>query len=160
MVFVKGHKGFKPKQEFISVILATYNREEYIAEAIESVIKQSWKNWELIIVNDGSTDNSMKVINYYVERYRNIHVYTTRNHGQARARNTGIEYSKGDYIAILDSDDFMNPDRLRKSMLALRKKKVDCVFSSYYYTDIHGKFLLLHRYSRQVSASCTSWRPT
>ena len=86
----------------ITTIIPAYNVEEYVINAIQSVLDQSYKNVELIIVNDGSTDNTEQIIK---ENYPSINLITQKNKGLSGARNTGIENSKGEYIAFLDADD-------------------------------------------------------
>ena len=89
----------------ISVIVALYNQQEYIKKCIESIIFQSYKNIEIIVVNDGSTDNSLKQIESLVNNDQRIKVINKKNGGLSAARNTGIENSKGDYLMFVDADD-------------------------------------------------------
>jgi glycosyltransferase involved in cell wall biosynthesis len=92
----------KPK---ISVIIPIYNSEEFIEECLNSLIKQTFKNFEIICINDGSTDNSLKLLKIYEKLDDRIHIFTQNNSGPAVARNIGMNISKGDYIIFLDSDD-------------------------------------------------------
>jgi len=93
----------------VSVIIPTYNRAHFLPDAIESVLAQTYKNWELIVVDDGSTDNTREV----VARFGGQVCYLYQeNKGCGAARNTGIEYARGEYIALLDSDDVWYPDKL------------------------------------------------
>ena len=100
----------------VSVIIIFYNTEKYIAEAIESVILQSYQNWELILVDDGSTDGSSAIALDYVKKYpARIFYFEHENHanmGMSAARNLGIKKSKGEYIAFLDSDDIWLPSTI------------------------------------------------
>ena len=99
----------------VSVILANYNEEKYIAEAIESVINQTYTNWELIIVDDASTDRSQEIIN----RYRDTRIKTEfckKNQHVAYASNLGIDMATGEYIAKIDSDDIWEPEKLEKQI--------------------------------------------
>lgn len=89
----------------ISVIVALYNQELYIEKCIKSILFQSFKDIEIIIVNDGSTDKSLKNIEYLVRNDSRIKIINQQNGGQASARNTGIEYSRGDFIIFVDADD-------------------------------------------------------
>jgi glycosyltransferase involved in cell wall biosynthesis len=93
----------------VSVILPTYNRDVFISRAIESVLSQTYPAFELIVVNDGSTDNTACVLNSYGERINVIH---RDNGGVSAARNSGIRCAAGDYIALLDSDDYWLPEKL------------------------------------------------
>lgn len=94
----------------ISVVIATYNRAKYIKRAIESVLNQTYKNIEVIIIDGGSTDNTMKVIEHYLSNQRVRYLYK-KDKSPAEGRNNGIEISKGKYIAILDSDDFWRDNK-------------------------------------------------
>ncbi|MDB5114750.1 MAG: glycosyltransferase [Mucilaginibacter sp.] len=96
----------------ITVLMPAYNAEKYIGEAIESVLLQTYGDFELIIVNDGSTDGTVKIINSFNDE--RISVINQRNMGVAAALNTGIKYSRAPYIARFDADDICYPDRLEK----------------------------------------------
>lgn len=113
-----------------SFVMPTLNQQAYIAEAIQSALAQTYKNWELIIVNDGCTDDTQRVIDYYLKKDKRIKCLVNKtNKGMAFSRNRGIQESKGDYIACIDSDDISNPDRLKKSLKAL--EKYDFVYTDY-----------------------------
>lgn len=103
--------------ELISIVTASYNYENYIKETIESVLCQTYKNWELIIVDDGSKDNSLNVISEYCKKDERIKLYTHENNsnkGLAQTIQYGIKLSKGKYVAFLESDDTITPDYLEK----------------------------------------------
>ena len=130
----------------ISIILPTYNREVYLVDALNSIIGQTYKDWECIVVDDGSTDHTHKIMDFYTERDKRIKYYKLpQNYGIAVARNFGIQVSKGEYIAVMDSDDVMMKDRLKKSLKVIKGKVVDkktftlepldFVYSSYYLGD-------------------------
>lgn len=111
-----------------------YNAEHYIAETIESVLNQTWKNVELIIVDDGSTDNSVTIARKYVSE--KVFVYTQPNQGAPVARNVGFRYSHGDYIQYLDADDVLSPNKIKKQVKALRTVNIEnavstCTFYQY-----------------------------
>ncbi len=108
------------KYPFFSIILPTYNREKYIATAINSVIEQSFKEWELIIIDDGSTDNTFNIISNFNDK-RIIYIYQN-NFERSIARNNGINNSKGQYICFLDSDDRYCSDILEKLHNFLKSK--------------------------------------
>ena len=98
---------------FVSVIIPCFNGEKFIGEAIESVLNQTYQNWELIIVDDGSTDNSKKIIKQYCIADKRIHyIQNKKNKGIPSTRNTGIKISNGEYIAFLDQDDLWMKDKL------------------------------------------------
>ncbi|WP_392530604.1 glycosyltransferase family 2 protein [Nostoc sp. C117] len=96
----------------ISIILCTYNRAKYLNECINSVINQTFKYWELIIVDDGSQDNTFEIINPYIEEFNNIRYLKHRNKKQCYAKNAGIQASFGRYITFIDSDDTYKPNHL------------------------------------------------
>ena len=97
---------------FFSVILPTYNREKFLPKAIESVINQSHENWELIIVDDGSTDNTKKLVLGYKKIQKRIKYIYQKNTERSAARNNGIKKAKGDWICFLDSDDLYHESHL------------------------------------------------
>ena len=96
----------------VSVIIPTFNRAYVLERAIASVLNQTYKNFELIIVNDGSTDNTQALL----EKYQEHKVFHTQNHGVSRARNFALKYAQGEWIAFLDSDDEWLPDKLEKQI--------------------------------------------
>lgn len=103
----------KEKQPLVSVIMAAHNAEKYIAEAVESVINQTYKNWELIIVDDASSDSTSTIIERCMKRDSRIKgIHLEKNSGQAFAQNKAIEMSSAEYIATLDSDDVAMPHRI------------------------------------------------
>ncbi|MBP3354658.1 MAG: glycosyltransferase family 2 protein [Bacteroidales bacterium] len=94
----------------LSIIVPVYNVEEYIIECIDSVLSQTYKDWELILVNDGSTDNSGKICDEYALKDNRINVIHKENEGLSSARNAGIDVAKGEYITFIDSDDVLLND--------------------------------------------------
>ena len=112
----------------ITVVMPVYNSEAYLKDAIDSVINQSYGNYELICVNDGSTDGSVKILEGY-ENHPKIRVISHTNHGVAYSRNVGIEASTGDYITFLDSDDLLDTDALMKFVMCVHDKDIDFVAS-------------------------------
>lgn len=123
----------------LSVIIPTYNHARYIQRAINSLLEQSFKDFETIVVDDGSTDNTRDIINSYGDSIKYIY---QQNHGPASARNTGIEASKGEYIALLDSDDYFAKENLKRKLSFLEgNKHVGWVYSDWQYVDHHGNYL-------------------
>ena len=100
----------------VSVVLTVYNRARFAAEAIDSILAQTLADFELIIVDDGSTDNSPKVIADYAERDSRVAIVTQKNAGVAAARNAGAEKSRAKLIAFMDDDDISHPQRLQKQV--------------------------------------------
>lgn len=113
--------------ECISVIIPIYNAEKYLQETIESVLGQTYQNWELILVNDGSTDNSAVICRSWCANDNRIKYIETKNQGACYARNKGIEDSKGEYIFFMDADDLLTPDCLQHLKDQLIIHSVDIV---------------------------------
>lgn len=114
----------------VSIIIPTYNRAEWLPLSINSIISQTYSRWELIVWDDGSTDNTEEVIKSFVDD--RIKYYKNKNHGVSHARNKGIEKSTGEYIAFLDSDDEWNDDKLANQIDILKSySNLDCIFSNY-----------------------------
>ena len=109
----------------VSIIMPVYNAEPYVAEAIESVIGQSHKHWEMIIVNDGSTDHSAEIIARYTDP--RIHFLSQPNQGVSSARNAGLKHSSGEYICFLDADDAW-PQNSLSSRLRVFQQSADTQF--------------------------------
>lgn len=97
----------------VSMIMPVYNVEKYIDKSIQSVINQTFKSFELIIINDGSIDKSGQICDEYANIDKRIKVIHTENKGQAAARNTGVKISSGDYIGFIDSDDFIDSSMIK-----------------------------------------------
>ena len=125
--------------EKVSIITPCYNGAKYIGETIESVLAQDYKDWEMHIVNDGSSDNSAEVISSYAEKDPRIRLINQPNGGSANARNNGIRQATGRYIALLDADDLWNPDFLSEQLLFLKEKNAAVVCSSYAHIDENSK---------------------
>ena len=98
----------------VSVIIPVYNVEKYIAKCLDSLVSQTLKDIEIIVVNDGSPDNSQSIIDKYVRKYENIKSYTKKNGGLSDARNFGIKYATGEYISFIDGDDYINMSMFEK----------------------------------------------
>ncbi len=115
----------------VSIITPLYNGEKYIGETIKSVISQTYTNWEMIIVNDGSKDNSESIVMSYAKNEPRIHYVKQDNAGSAAARNNGIRHCKGQYIALLDADDLWSPEFLTSQISFMKEKNAIVVHSSY-----------------------------
>jgi glycosyltransferase involved in cell wall biosynthesis len=100
----------------ISIIVCTYNRAHYLNKGIESVLNQTFTNWELLIVDDGSCDNTFEIVNPYLGQYNNIRYLKHQNKKQCYAKNAGIQASFGRYITLLDSDDSYKPNHLESRL--------------------------------------------
>ena len=124
----------------ISVIIPVYKTEQYLCRCFDSVLKQTYKNIEMIVVNDGSTDNSDAVIKRYMSRYDNIkYVYHEKNRGLFQARISGAEEAEGEYIAFVDSDDYISLDFYRALINKAVKSNSDVVVCNTVFEDVDGK---------------------
>ena len=117
----------------ISIVIPIYNKEFWVTETLNSVLNQSYRNWECVIIDDGSTDQSLELVLAYTKKHpANWIVKTITNSGQSFARNLGIELSGGDYIAFLDADDLWHPDKLKTQLdLFLSDPTLELVLSNY-----------------------------
>ena len=116
----------------VSIITPNYNSEKFIEQTLQSIIKQTYKNWELLIVDDCSTDNSVKIIKKYVANDKRIQFYKLKeNSGAAVARNKAIEKAAGTFIAFLDSDDLWLPEKLAKQLAFMIDNNYNFTYTSY-----------------------------
>ncbi len=115
----------------ISVIVPVYNVENYLKDCIESVINQTYKNIEIILVDDGSTDNSGRICDEYAKNDKRINVIHKKNGGLSSARNTGLDVASGDYIMFLDSDDLFLPSSCELMLKEIEDKIADYVIGNY-----------------------------
>lgn len=126
----------------ITVIMPVYNASKYMRESIESVIVQSYKNWNLILIDDGSTDESISIIEEYCKKDQRIRkILLKHNGGVANARNEGIALAEGDYIAFLDSDDLWKPDKLQIQVDYILQTGCKFVYSAYDVINEQGEYL-------------------
>lgn len=124
-----------------SIIIPVFNAEKTLRRAIDSVINQTYINWELILVNDGSIDNSKEIIENYSKRDQRIKAINQKNVGPGLSRNAGIEIAKGDYITFLDADDYYDNDYLECIEKITNNSQMDVVFVDFYDEDSTGKIL-------------------
>ena len=130
------------KQGKVSIITPCYNGEKYIGETIESVLAQTYDDWEMIIVDDGSTDHSAETIKKYCRKDARIQYISQENAGSSAARNHAILHAKGQYIALLDADDIWMPRFLEKQIAFMKEKRTVCVCCSYGRIDENSKKIL------------------
>ena len=116
----------------VSIIIPVYNSERYIAYIIEDLLNQSYENFEIIVINDGSTDNSQRILAEFEKRDERVKAVEVKNAGVSEARNLGISLAKGDYIRFIDADDRINKDSV-KNMVDIVKKdhEIDVVIGSF-----------------------------
>ena len=112
----------------VSVIIPVYNTEAYVSEALMSIVNQTLKEIEIIVINDGSTDGSLEIINRIAQKDNRIQIYSQENQGQSVARNKGISKAKGEYIYFMDSDDLLDLDALDCCYNKCEAENLDFVF--------------------------------
>ena len=108
----------------VSVIVPVYNVEQYLSDCLESICRQTLKGIEIIVVNDGSTDNSLSIIESFQQKYSNMKLINKKNGGLSSARNAGIDMAVGEYLFFVDSDDFIDLDTLEK--MYVKAKETHC----------------------------------
>ena len=111
----------------LTVVIPVYNVERYLKRCIESVLAQEWKDYEIILVDDGSTDHSPQICDDYVKAYNFISVIHKENGGLSEARNTGISHAKGEYVYFPDSDDWIEPDTFIALAEAIESQEFDII---------------------------------
>lgn len=138
----------------ISVIVPIYNAEKYLGKCIESLIHQSYRALQIILVNDGSTDNSLTIAQAYAAQDARIAIYSQPNKGQAAARNNGLQYAHGEWIAFVDADDYLDTDCYAQLMQHIAHN--DCVQMGYRRMSTDGKIIeeKCPRYFYQFTSPC------
>lgn len=129
----------------ISIIVPVYNVEKWIENCIRSIIAQTFKDWELILVNDGSLDNSKTICEKYAEKYGQIHLVNKENGGLSDARNFGIKAAKGNYLAFVDGDDYIDSNYLSRLYTAIIKSEASIAVCGYKEVDDNKKILSVKR---------------
>ena len=126
----------------VSIIMPVFNVEKYLSQCIDSILNQTHKNFELICIDDGSTDNSLKILHEYASKDERVKIYTQKNKYAGVARNSGIRVAKGDYLLFLDSDDFFEKDMLESIVENGSKTQADVImFGSRKYDDSKQEFV-------------------
>ncbi len=134
----------------ISVIIPVYNVEKYLRECVDSVLGQTYKNYEIILVDDGSTDASGKICDEYATEFSQVSVIHKENGGLSDARNTGFVHSSGEYVYFLDSDDFIVPEAFEKLILLALKEQSDFVFfDAVSFEDKNNDYNIPQNYARK-----------
>lgn len=121
------------KEELISVIVPVYNVENYLERCLDSILVQTYSNYEVLLIDDGSKDNSGRLCDQLASRDNRISVYHKKNGGLGSARNYGIQRVNGVYVCFIDSDDKVEPDYLENLYLSLKAKNADISVCGYYY---------------------------
>ena len=137
----------------VSVIVPVYNVEKFIDKCLSSLVNQTLKEIEVVVVNDGSPDNSQEIIDKYVNKYPNkVKSFIKENGGQGSARNLGLEHAKGEYIAFIDSDDWIDEEALEKMYNLAKKKNSDVVIC-----DMVDHFLIDNDKEKKIYHNCTKY---
>lgn len=130
------------KEELVSIIMPAFNCEDFIGTTLDSVINQSYKNWEVIIVDDCSTDNTVDVVQEYIKKDNRIKYHKLeKNSGAAVARNKAVDLASGKYMAFLDSDDVWFPEKLTKQIGFMEENDYGFTCTSYTKIDEQGQYL-------------------
>lgn len=130
------------KSGLVSIITPCYNGAKYIGETIDSVLSQTYPHWEMLIVNDGSKDNSADIISDYESKDNRIRLIQQPNGGSAAARNNGLRQAKGQYICLLDGDDIWLPKFLENQISFLKEHNAVCVACAYDHIDDKSRDIL------------------
>ena len=126
-------------ENLVSIVVPVYNVEKYIKETITAIEQQTYANWELLLINDCSSDRSVEIIKEYEKKDPKIKLINLeKNSGAAVARNKGIENANGKYIAFLDSDDLWEENKLDKQIEFMEKNKYDFTYTAYDFADEEG----------------------
>lgn len=130
----------------VSVIIPVFNREKFVAQALDSVLAQTFKNFEIVVVDDGSTDSSFSILTEYKERFPDkVVLLQQSNSGPSLARNKAIMAAQGKYIAFLDSDDLWPPEKLERQLSIFEEHEdIAFVYSGYYTTNKKGEILAIN----------------
>jgi len=136
------------KQVLVTIVIPTYNRGYILSRAIKSVLNQTYQNMEIIIVDDGSKDNTEEVVKKFTDT-RIQYIRHSENRGLSAARNTGIKNSKSDFVAFLDSDDEYLPEKIEKSLEVFKnaRENLGMVCSNYYWDAKKKENIALLKYS-------------
>ena len=126
----------------VTLIIHVYNSEKYISKCLDSILEQTYKDYEILIVNDGSKDNSQKIINEYKNKYpEKIISIEQENKGVSETRNESIKRANGEYIMFIDNDDYLDKDYIETFVNEIEKKDYDIVLGGYRRITETGKVL-------------------
>ena len=131
------------KQPLVSVVMPVYNADRFLRQAIESVLEQTYGNIELILVDDFSQDASRQIMKDYTDKDQRIRlIFNDKNQGVAQTRNVGIQAAIGEYIALLDSDDVWEYDKLERQLTLMQKEEADIVYCSLDFIDEESRTIM------------------
>ena len=122
-------------KKLISVIVPVFNSEKYVNRCIDSILNQTYENLEVILIDDGSSDGSLKICESWAEKDKRIKIIKQKNHGVSAARNLGIENATGDYVAFVDNDDWLRPEMYETMLGLIEKEKADLAVCKFINVD-------------------------
>ena len=124
------------EKDLISIVVPVFNAEKFIGDTINNILNQTYKNWELLLIDDCSTDSSKNIISKFTNLDKRIHYYKQKqNGGPALARNKGLDLAKGKYICFIDADDLWDNNKLEKQVMFMKEKKCAFSYHSYEFAD-------------------------
>ena len=132
------------EKELISIIVPIYNVEKYLRQCLDSIMNQTYQNFECLLINDGSPDNSANICREYVDKDSRFKYFEKENGGVSSARNLGIEYSKGEYITFIDSDDWVDSDYLELLYMKINEYNADLAVLTYKQYSMNDGCFYLH----------------
>lgn len=140
--------------ELVSIITPSYNSGSYISNTIDAILGQTYKNWELLITDDSSVDNTVEIVKKYTLKDKRIKLFELKqNSGAGVARNNSIKHAKGRFIAFCDSDDIWKPQKLNKQLNFLKSKSLSFTFCSYDVINENGDFIKMIKAPLELSFS-------
>lgn len=143
----------------ISVIVPIYNADKYLARCIESIVNQTYHNLEIILVDDGSVDQSLKICEQYAKNDTRIKIIYQHNQGVSVARNNGISHANGEYVCFVDADDFVSEDYCQNLVELIKRDKSDIAVTTYNFYHDDAYFINLNFTSKQlIKDGCYSSR--
>lgn len=128
-------------EPLVSIVIPCYNVKEYLEDAVESVVRQTYSNIEIILVNDGSSDGTSELCDVYARKYKNICVIHKENGGLSSARNAGMQEARGEFIYFLDSDDYIKENMVMNLVQEINESKADVIYFGSYNVDEKGNIL-------------------
>lgn len=144
----------------VSLVIPVYNVRDYLKKCLDSVAAQTYENLEVIIVNDGSTDDSPDIVNDYTAKFENMTCYTIENRGLGGARNFGMEQATGEYLTFLDSDDYIDSTYVEKLVTAAVESDSDIAVCNNYDVSESGEILLTYRHPYKHAVTSLAEDPT
>lgn len=139
------------EEEIVSIIMPLFNCEDFVGQTIDSILSQSYRNWELIVVDDCSSDGSASIVQSYTSDNRIKLFFHSENKGAAEARNTALQYVEGQFLAYIDSDDLWYPQKLEKQIEFMKKSEAGMCFTSYETVSEDGDVLNVVRVPDSIS---------